>query len=405
MGIFMPLFTFQETLHRLNRVMRIRFFVLLAVLLFFTAAGIYLVRSGMYRYSIRYCAKLFEFIEPGKPAQKKRPLLSAIENNILDRLKFLEIADSSILYRSPTTDTAIRIRAAVPRGNPVEWTIWHLSSAVKGTSYHIEDSYCPSDGKECNIRFVSSAPRERPVILTILWASRFFSKTAKMAIVIRDFGFAADQTTIEYLSFPEPLTVALLPSRRLSSWTAQISNEYKKEILILLPMEPIPSDARSYRQSCVMIHYPEDRLRSIITDASGAIPNYAGFCNAGGARVLEDSRVTNILFSEIKKKHGFFVEQLTTRKSVASAVARKLSVPFAQIDCCIDSSMNASRIQEILKHCAKEAQKRGRILISSKPTGEFIRALNNELPLLLRNGIQLSYVSEIFAPVGRTFSR
>ncbi len=400
MGIFMQLLSVQETFYRFDRAMRIRFIVLLAVLLSCAAGGIYFFRSGMYRHSMRYVHELRSLIESGKPGKKSRPTRSVIENNILDRLKILEITDSGVVFRSSANDTAIRIRTAIPRGNPVEWTVWHLSSAVTGTSYHVEDCFCPPDDRGCTIRFTSSVSGQPPIILTVSWASRYFSKTAKMAICIRDFGFAADQTTIDYLSFPEPLTMAVVPSRKLSSWTAQISNEYKKEVLVLLPMEPVPRSAGNYRQSCIMIHFPDERLRSLIADAAGAVPDFTGFCNTGGARVLEDSRVMNILFSEIKKRHGFFIEQPVTRKSVAAVIARRLSLPFAQIDCSIDTAMKAPRIQELLKRCAMDAQKRGRIIISTKATGEFIRALKNELPFLRRNGVRLSYVSEIFAPAG-----
>ena len=395
--------------------MRIRFIILPAVVVLCAGGAAYFFNSGMHRqcaYHVRKLTrealtKINSFIHengalsgPEKSRKKNRPDHSPIENNILDRLKLLEIADSAVSFRTLPKDTAIEIRAAVPRGKPVEWIIWLLSSAVSGTSYQAEDCACPSDDRGCTIRFTSSASGQPAIILTVSWASRYFSTTARMAVLIKDFGFAADQKTIDYLSFPEPLTVALLPSRKLASWTAQISNEYKKEIIVLQPMEPCygSRSQESHGPSCIMLHYTEMRLRSIIADAAGAVPNFAGFSNSGGTRVLEDSRVTKILFNEIKKRHGYFIEDGTTRKSVASAVARKISLPFATIGCSVDPAMPVSGIQDLIRRCAMEAQKRGYIIVSSKATIAFIRALKNELPVLRQNGIRLSYISEILTP-------
>ena len=400
---------------RSDHVMRIRFIILPAVVVLCAGGAAYFFNSGMHRQYAYHLRKLTlkaysginGFIHengalsgPEKSRTKNRPDHSPIENNILDRLKLLEIADSAVSFHTLSKDTAIEIRAAVPRGKPVEWIIWHLSSAVAGTSYQVEDCTCPPGDRGCTIRFTSSASGQPAIILTVSWASRYFSKTARMAILIKDFGFAADQKTIDYLSFPEPLTVALLPSRKLASWTAQISNEYKKEIIVLQPMEPCynPRSRESRRPSCIMIHYPEERLRSIIADAAGVVPNFAGFINSGGTRVLEDSRVTNILFTEIKKRHGYFIEDGTTRKSVAAIVARKISLPFATIGCSVDSAMHPDGIQDLIRRCAIEAQKRGCIIVSSKATTAFIRALKNELPVLRQNGIRLSYISEILTP-------
>lgn len=396
--------------------MRIRHIILLAVLLVCAGGGVYVFTSGKY---LRYASEarklipesLYDIVQghrpsggPGKASTKKRPGRSLMENNILDRLVLLEIAESSVSFRKLPDNTTIEIRAAVPRGKPVEWIIWHLSSAASGTQYRVEDCSCPPDDRGCDIRFTSPEPHQPGIILSFTWASRYFSAIAEMAIIIKDFGFAADQKTIEYLSFPEPLTVALLPSRKLASWTAQISKEYKKEIIILQPLEPCvtPRAPGGQKAPCIMVHYTEARVRSIIAKAAAAVPNFAGFSNLGGMRALEDSRLTGILFSEIRKRHGYFIENRTTRKSVASAVAERNSLRYATIDFSVDSAMDEFRIEEFLRICALEAQKRGKVIICSKATASFIRALKKQLPVLRQNGIRLSYVSEIVIPDGKS---
>jgi uncharacterized protein len=376
--------------------MRVKLVVLFVTLLLIAGGGFYAFRSVK---RPPYVQKLLSLVGEGKYNKKGASARPLLQNNILNRLKLLEIGDSSVSIRALPHDSAVQMRASIPRGKPIEWIMWNLSSAIEGTSYQVDDCFCSSDERECKIQFLSSSPQEPRVILTIVWSSRYFSKTAKIAILIKNFGFAADKTTVEYLSFPDPLTVSLAPTRKLASWTAQISNEYKKEIVVLLPMEPLSRRADNVRPFLIMIHYPEAKLRSLIGSAVESVPNSVGFTNLSGVRVLEDSRVMDILFSEIKKRHGYFIEDGGSRKTVAPTFARKYSTPFAAIDCTVDTSLKVPQIQELLRRTAQEALKRGQIVISSKATETFIRALKSELPALRRDGIRLVYVSEIFAPV------
>jgi uncharacterized protein len=393
-----------------GRSMRLRHVIALLVITACAGGGVYFLGSGTHRHWFNAFHNVIppaitgffhdHVMGQGNAHVKKRPGRSLLENNILDRLALLETADSAVSFRTLPDENAVDIRAAVPRGKPIEWILWHLCAASSGTSYRAEDCACPPDERGCAIRFESAVPEQPVVNLMVTWSSRYFSATAKMAFLIKDFGFAADQKTIEFLSFPEPLTVALLPSRKLSSWTAQISNEYKKEIAILQPMEPCltPRAPDGTRPPCIMLHYPESRVRSIMSFAAGAVPNFSGFINFGGMRALEDSRVTGFFFSEIKKRHGYFIEDRTTRKSVAAATAERISLPFGSIGCSIDAALETSRIEELIRRCAMEAQKRGTMIVCSQATTAFILALKKQLPLLRQNGIRLCYVSEIVTP-------
>lgn len=372
--------------------MRIRYILLTLTITALAAGGYYWYRSGS---PLRYLQQVLALIPNEKPIPKTGPEHPVLETNILDRLKVLETPDSLVKFRTSSQNGAVFISAPVPRGKPVEWIIWHLSSAIAGTTYHVDDCFCPPNNHGCTLLFTAADPKKPQVTLTIQWAAHYNTKSSKIAVLIKDFGFVADKTTIDYLAFPEPLTVSLVPSKKLSSWTAKISNEYKKEIVVLLPMEPISSKKDAYRSSLIMVHYPEEKLRRIIGTAAEAVPGFAGFGNLSGARVLEDSRVMSIIFSELKKRHGYFIEEGVTRKTVVPAIALKSAVPFATIDFSVDTTLTSAQIQELLRRCALESQKRGNVIICSRATSQFIRALTIELPMFRQKGISLSYISDI----------
>jgi polysaccharide deacetylase 2 family uncharacterized protein YibQ len=343
----------------------------------------------------RTVVALLHSLKKNAPAPHTTSSRSVLENNILSRLAELEIPKSAVTIRTLGPDSVKEIRSNIPQGRPLEWIVWHLSRAIEGTQWRVGDCFCSPDAQKCTIRFTLSSRREKVLVLSLRRTSRYFSGSAKLAIMITDFSFAADRSTVAFLSFPHPLTMAILPSPTLSTPTATISGEYKKEIVALLPMEGADCSPHYRRAPMIMVHYPEERVRSIISDAAAAVPSFSGFSNIGGTRVLADSRITDILFSEIRKKCGYFIERPATKKSLCASQARRYSVATALIDHCIDTAQSAVAIGEALLRYGEEARKRGVCLVSCAPAEKLLGALETALPELTRVGVALVYVSEL----------
>lgn len=329
--------------------------------------------------------------DKGKPGKLPSKPLKEI---LLEKLNRLEVPANRIKVQF-REDSTMEIKATIPRGRPMEWIVWFLSESVEKSGYSLDDCYYENDEKGCKILFKSINKYDRDVSLVLTRSSSFFSQTAKMAIFIQDFGFQADQTTIEYLSFPEPLTVGLVPEKKLVTWTAQIANEYHKELVVLLAMEPLPSKYPKQSKNVIMVHYPEDKVKSILNEAMGAIPHSAGIANFFGARIVDDSRVMSLLYSEMQKKQIYFLYTPPVRTSSAEKLAHKFNVPFKSVDVTLDTSLNVATLQDTLRHSAMIAQKTGSVIISSKPGSNFITALKSELPVLKQNGIRLVYISDL----------
>ena len=373
--------------------MRIRLFVILLAIVLSAGSGWYIYNSGMYRTGMARARSLLGIDHNASPPMISR---SALENNIRVRLNELEIPPSLVTNRFVGPDSIVEIRVSIPQGKPLEWIVWRLSTVTAGTSYGIEDCFCAAHNGKCTIRFMSRSSSDKIVLLSLRRTARFFSGSAKMAIIISDFKFSADRLTVEYLSFPYPLTMALLPSRRLSEQTARISSEYKKEVIVLLSMEPATRSYPATRESLIMIHYPETRIRTIVGNAVGAVPSFSGFSNSGGSRVLADSHVMDVLFSEFRKRRAYFIEFPVTKKSVVSVVAPRHAVPTATIDHCIDTTQTSATIRDALLRFGNEARKCGSCIVCSAPNGKFLRALKIAQPELLKKGVVLTFVSDLF---------
>ncbi|MDR0330663.1 MAG: divergent polysaccharide deacetylase family protein [Chitinispirillales bacterium] len=335
---------------------------------------------------------------PAPGTEKSTPGVSdaalKFQNALVAKFTELELRDNDYSIQYFPKDSAIEIKASVPRGRPTEWVIWNLSAVAPQPTYRVDDCVCASEAN-CTITFKSSNPKQPKVVLKIQQSNRYMSNTAKMAILIENFGFEADASTAEYLSFPEPLTVALVPARKLATWTAQIADEYKKEIVMLLPMEPLPQQYDKYKESMVMIHYSDDNIRGLIAQAAAAIPNFAGICNFHGGKVMEDSRALGIILSEVNKRKAYFVYTDISKKSVAPQLTKSTKTPSAPVQGTIDAGLSLEQARERLRRYAIAAEKTGKILIKAQPSPAFIKALKEEAETMKKNGIRLVYVSEL----------
>jgi len=317
---------------------------------------------------------------------------SIVRSRIFDRLAEMEADHVQAAGRA---DSGLEIKAQVPRGEPLEWIIWRLSAVTEGTTYRVADCIVDEQERSFRIEYAAENPRKPAIVVTATALQRFYSRTARLAVLIERFGGAADQTAAACLSFPEPLTFAVIPSQKLASLMAQIAREYKKEVLIQLPMESAAGPIKDSSDLRIMVHYPEEQIRKILDKAMRLAPDFAGFCNYAGSRVLDDSRVTRILFDEIKKRNACFVALNPPPGSVAAGVAKSAGCAFSAADGYIGPELSSAQIGKALEHYAAMAQANGEAIVTGQANAGFITALGNKVSFLKQNGVKLVFVSEI----------
>lgn len=378
--------------------MRLTYKIVFSAAVIAAAGSWYLHRTG--RLQVPSQAQAVRFLPDGKKYNREQPSArSLIQKNIFSRMKLLGIPDSAAHVREMRNDSVVEIRIDLPQGRPLEWVLWNFSSSADGTPYSVADCRSPSGERGSSILFRSPGRGEPAVQVSFVRSASFFSKSAKMAVVVIDFGDIADSAiAADYLSFPEQLTLFVAPCGKHTQRNAELARRQGKECVIVIPMEPAPAIPKACLPFCIMIHFTEKKIRSILDDAESAVPGFSGFAAAGGGRALEDSRVADILFSEIKKRRGYFLETVAVPKSVVPVFGRKYGTPVAGVDRALDAAMSIAAVREALLQCAHEAEKRGTFIVSSRGTAGFIRGLKGELPELRRSGICLSNVSDIVMP-------
>lgn len=318
--------------------------------------------------------------------------LAANLKAVLDRLEADTAAMHSQLFLEEHTREMV---TQIPRGLPLEHIVWLLTDACRRTPYRVVDCLHDSHKGTYHIVYESRRGKDEKIRLIFARAPHYYSKTARIAFLIQDFGFEADKTTIDFLSFPQPLTVSLAATEDKSAWTARIANYYKKEIVVLLPLESKRAVVSERRGELIMVHHAEDQIVSAVVQASRRIPNFSGYCSLWGSRLLEDTRATRILLGEVKRQHGYFIDTKTTPASLVPQLAVALGVPYRQVDARVEAGADQQAVAERLTSLIHRAQKLGAMLVTAPPTAAFIDALTEVEPLLGRSGVQFTYVSDI----------
>jgi polysaccharide deacetylase 2 family uncharacterized protein YibQ len=327
------------------------------------------------------------------PAIAQAP--GTIESNLIALCRELEVDSGSIASKRIIEEHVTEIRAKIPRGRPFEYITWYLSRASEGTAYRLTDCVISKKDQTGTITFTSPQQHQDPVRFIFTYGTRYFSKTGKIAFLLEDFGFEADQTTIDYLSFDKPLTIGLVPAKAKSDWTAKIAKNYHKEIVIELPMEPLVPLAAAYKVPMIMVNHAAPQIDAFIEAAAKSLPDFSGFSNLYGSRFLEDTRVTTIMLEDVKQHHAYFVDTRSTDKSVAPALALQTGVPCATVDFRIGKKTGERGIDSLVTSYIQYAQKMGTALVSSSPTPALIKVLKKRKDAFGHSGIELVYVSEL----------
>lgn len=355
---------------------------------------------AIYAASVHYGPRLLDLVRHAKPLATSSAAASSgrlgpeLIANITMVLRDAE-TDSSAIRNHLAVETNTReITASVPRGRPVEVLVWMLTDAARRTPYAVSDCVSDPKGKSFTIKYTSRRAGMEHVRATITWSDRFHSRTGRIAFLIRDFGFEADATTMQFLSFSEPLSVAMAASEDKSNWTAKVADHYRKEIVILLPLESKEVVSRSPTPP-ILVHYGPEQTSGAISELTRRIPNFAGFCARGGSRLLEDTKATRNVLDVIEREHGYFVDPRPTPASRVPYVAPQAGVAYRQVDDTIASGATSAQIDEVLARLAARAQKSGNLLVTVPASDAFITSLNRNLRLLAHNGIRLVYVSDV----------
>ncbi len=199
--------------------------------------------------------------------------------------------------------------------------------------------------------------------------------TGRLAIVMDDMGgslkFARSLGRLDY-----PVVFSILPYLEKTRQVADFAREQGIEIMLHLPMEP-----NTYSQGVdpgpgtLLTSMNIRDIQSIVRRNITQVPGAVGANNHMGSRFTQDEQRMEAVLQVLKANDLFFLDSLTTAKSVAEKTAEKVNLNFLKRHVFLDNVLDPEAILFQLRKAENIAVKLGMAVAIGHPHPETLQAL------------------------------
>jgi hypothetical protein len=221
-------------------------------------------------------------------------------------------------------------------------------------------------------------------------------KRPQLAIVMDDLGRSLDYGKA-LLDVNVPITFAILPGEAHATALAELAHRHGREVLIHLPMEPQGYPLTDPGNDALLIAMPAAEIQQRIDDFVRLVPHAAGGNNHMGSRFTENREGMRAVLAALKEADLFFLDSLTSPKSVAYAEARQAQVPAAIRDVFLDNVQDVEKIAGEIRRLVQVARRQGHAVGICHPYPQTLEALRQTANELRQAGIDLVPVAQLVA--------
>ncbi len=276
------------------------------------------------------------------------------------------------------------------------------------------------------------------------WEALLNDKRPTMALVIDDWGNNTRPATSQILGLDIPLTMSVLPGRPFSRHFALMGTELvlppqeegtgtmvsggadheatamrlaqgcpvevrtgrlqqrvprrRREIILHLPMEPRDYPEDDPGQGALMVGMGEAEIATLLDGDLKGFPVVAGLNNHMGSAATSDQSTMVALMKVLKQRGMFFLDSMTTSRSVAYGEARKAGLRALRNRAFLDYDQEApERIKANLELLVRAARNGGMPVGIGHPHPQTAAVLMQEIPRLKKAGIRFVTLSELLA--------
>ncbi|MBI4279145.1 MAG: divergent polysaccharide deacetylase family protein [Armatimonadetes bacterium] len=220
------------------------------------------------------------------------------------------------------------------------------------------------------------------------------SHTRALVAVIFDDAGATLEELEPIVALGRPAAVAVLPGLRFSRELARRARQAGLEVLLHLPVEP-ESTAKNPGPGAVLTSMDDDQIRKTVRQGILEVPGARGVNNHMGSRGTSDPRVMRVVLEVVRERGLFFVDSVTSGRSLALRTAQEMGIPAAARQVFLDNEDDPDRIRLQIHALARVALERGQAVAIGhvrRHTATVLRAMLSELEA---QGIELVPVSAL----------
>jgi len=219
----------------------------------------------------------------------------------------------------------------------------------------------------------------------------------KAAIIIDDMGYNLAALR-KIISMKKPLTVSILPLSPYARETALNAHENDLEVMLHLPLESVNSQEMNSTDGFILSEMSEEEAKRILEENLSKVPYAMGVNNHMGSKITTDAFHMHIILERIKERNLFFVDSLTTKKSIAFRLAQEMEIPSASREIFLDSVRDENYIEKKLLEFFQRAQEKNNSIAICHPFDETLKVLEKNIHLAEKHNLELVHVSQIVLP-------
>jgi len=222
--------------------------------------------------------------------------------------------------------------------------------------------------------------------------NRLFLKPC-IAIIIDDIGVSFSRAR-QFLELGVPITFSILPRISHSYDLALEIRDKGHEIMLHQPMEPL-NPRINPGPGALYVGYNVQRIVGIMEENFSSVPFAVGVNNHMGSRFTEQRREVNDALSIVKEKGLYFVDSLTSKRSIAHETAKRLHMVTDFRNVFLDNQHNESAILFQLNRLQNHALKYGHAIGIGHPYPQTAKAIGKFLRSPEYSDISLVHISSI----------
>ncbi len=197
-----------------------------------------------------------------------------------------------------------------------------------------------------------------------------------------------------FLSFPGPMTIAVLPGLPYSAEAARRIRAAGKELILHQPMEAI--GGQNPGPGAIYTNMSDAEIRSVLEKNLAEVGPVAGMNNHQGSKVTMDKRVMEIILSVCHDQRIYFLDSRTTADTAAPLIAGRRGIRIWERDVFLDNIQEkAAMIRSFHEGLQKAEKKGGAVMIGHVWSSELAAVLEELYPEMVEQGYSLSTISKV----------
>jgi len=218
-------------------------------------------------------------------------------------------------------------------------------------------------------------------------------RKALIAVVIDDLGNSLEEGR-RVIALPGPVACSILPHTIDGPGIAEHAFAAGKEVLLHLPMESVGD--KPLGSGGITLDMTEGEIHATVADDLASIPHLAGMNNHEGSLMTQHpGDMAWVLQTLHSAGPIFYIDSFTSPDSVAYQIAREQQVPAARRNVFLDDVNTEAAVREQWQRLVAIARHRGFALAIGHPRPATLKVLEEELPKLAEQDVELVAPSEI----------